>query len=105
MRIKAKVERERVDGLPAALAALERRGGELERQARVPATGGKLVRRYEPVQQVFGRVELAGPKGLRAGIDIRGDGSVEAFIGRIRRRLVRQDDGESAYEALRRVLR
>ncbi len=104
VRMKAKVERERAGDLSVALEALERRGRELEGRARVPAAGGTLVRRFEPVQQVFGRLELVGPKGLRAGIDVRGDGSVEAFTGRVRRRLVRQENGESAYDALRRVL-
>ncbi len=105
MRVKARVERERADDLEGALTALEGRGRELATQARVPAAGGKLVRRFEPVQQVFGRVELSGPKRLRAGIDVRGDGSVEAFTGRVRRMLVRQQGDESPYDALRRALR
>jgi len=105
VRIKAKVERERAEDLDAALAALEARGRELAAEARVPSTGGTLVRRFEPVQQVLGRLELAGPKGLRAGIDVRGDGSVEAFTGRIRKQLVRQEGDESAYDALRRAVR
>jgi hypothetical protein len=53
---------------------------------------------------VVGRLELSGPGGLRAGVDVRGDGSSEAFTGRLRRRVVAQRDGESAYEALRREL-
>jgi hypothetical protein len=105
VRIKAKVERVRADHLDEALAALEGRGRELAEQARIPSAGGALLRRFEPVQQVFGRLELSGPRRLRAGIDVRGDGSVEAFTGRIRRKLVRQEDDESAYDALRRVLR
>ena len=104
VRIKGRVERERAEGLEEALSALEGRGRELSRQARLPAAGGKLTRRFEPVQQVFGRLELSGPNGLRGGIDVRGDGSVEAFTGRVRRKLVRQEEGESAYDALRREL-
>ncbi len=104
VRVKAKVDHERAGDLQGALALVEQRGRRLAAQAREPARGGTLLRRFDPVQQVFGRIELSGPRGLRAGVDVRGDGSVEAFTGRLRRRLVRQEGEESPYEALRRVL-
>lgn len=103
-RIGGKVERERAEELEAALAALERRGRDLESSSRAKPAGGGLMRRFEPVQQVLGRIELSGPGRVRAGVDVRGDGSSEAFTGRVRRTLVRQQDGESPYDALRRVL-
>lgn len=99
-----KVERQRFGELREALAALERRGRELQREARSRPLGGRLVRRFDPVQQVVARLELAGPSRLRAGVDVRGDGSSEAFTGRVRRQLVEQRRGESPYDALRRTL-
>jgi hypothetical protein len=103
-RAGAKVRKEHFGHLESALAAIEREGRELAQSADGRPEGGRLIRRLEPVQIVLGRVELAGPRGLRAGVDVRGDGSSEAFIGRLRRQLVEQRRGESAYDALRRAL-
>jgi hypothetical protein len=100
-----KVTRERYAELEDAIGAVEARGRELERGADARAVGGGLIRRIEPVQQVVARLELSGPGRLRAGVDVRGDGSSEAFTGRVRRRLVEQRKGEDAYGALRRALR
>jgi hypothetical protein len=99
-----RVARERYSELDAALEAIEKTGRELEGTADAGARGGTFFRRIEPVQQVVARLELSGPGRLRAGVDVRGDGSSEAFTGRVRRRLVEQEGRESAYDALRRVL-
>jgi hypothetical protein len=104
IRHGARVERERYGDLDAALGAIEERGRELERTANTRTRGGTIIRKIEPVQQVIARLELAGPGRLRAGLDVRGDGSSEAFTGRVRRRLVDQRNSESAYDALRRAL-
>ena len=61
-------------------------------------------REFEPVHQVAARAEVNGPRRLRAGIDLRGDGSAEAWTGRVVRRLVELQPGEDAYAALRRVV-
>jgi hypothetical protein len=105
VRTGPKVRRERFETLADALAAMEREGRALEAGADAPAVGGFLMRRLEPVQQVVGRLQLAGPGRLRAGVDVRGDGSSEAFTGRVRRRLLEHRRRESAYDALRRALR
>jgi hypothetical protein len=103
-RSGAKVRKQRHDGLVAALAALERIAAELADGASARPVGGTLIRRLEPVQRVVGRVELSGPGRMRAGVDVRGDGSTEAYTGRVRRRLVERRRRESAVDSLRRVL-
>ncbi len=90
------------DGLDDALDLVER-----EARALAAGPGRRTVdlraRRFTPEQQVAGRVELSGP-GIRAGVDVRGDGAAEAWTGRIRRRLVEQQERETPYAALRRAL-
>jgi hypothetical protein len=105
VRRGAKVERERFGELAPALKAIESRGRELEGEAPRLAVGGRVAQRFAPVQQVVARLELRGPGRLRAGVDVRGDGSSEGYTGRVRREVVEQHRGESAYDALRRALR
>ena len=104
IRTGPRVERRRFDDLGAALHELEARGRELEQAADGRAIDLKL-RRFEPVQRVTARLELSGPGRLRAGVDVRGDGSSEAYTGLLRRQVVEQRPGESPYDALRRALR
>jgi hypothetical protein len=102
VRRRGATARERFPSLPEALAALEARLDELtpgERRGREHA----LTRGLAPVEQVALRGEVAGP-GVRGGVDVRGDGSAEAFTGRWRRVLVEREPGETAYDALRRAL-
>jgi len=103
VRRRGATDRDRFESLDEALVALEDRLDDLVRPARRGAEQG-LGREYAPVMQVAVRGEIAGPGGLRGGVDVRGDGSAEAYTGRIRRRLVERGSGETAYEALRRAL-
>jgi len=93
--------------LSEALDALELRARALEVTARRAPVDFK-VRRFEPVAQVAARVEVSGPgrlwPTLHGGVDIRGDGSAEAYVGRARRRLVAEEPGATAYAALRAAL-
>ncbi|MEX2252843.1 MAG: hypothetical protein WD649_01715 [Thermoleophilaceae bacterium] len=105
IRRTGKVERERFDALSAALDRIEQRGRELAGEADAGTIDLKLTRKFDPVQQVVARLELAGPRRLRAGVDVRGDGSAESYRGRLRRALIEQLGGETAYDALRRTLK
>ncbi|HXS45140.1 MAG TPA: hypothetical protein VN751_10970 [Solirubrobacteraceae bacterium] len=103
VRRRGATERRRFDALSEALDALESAVDALAPGERRP-TERALARDVAPVAQVAVRAEIAGPRGLRGGVDLRGDGSTEAFTGRVRRRLVERRPGETAYEALRRAL-
>jgi hypothetical protein len=107
VRSGPKVKKRSFTELGSALDALEERARELSGSAPGQTFDAK-IRRFEPAQQVVARLEVSGPErflaSVRAGIDVRGDGSVEAYRGRVQRELVQQRPGESAYDALRRVL-
>lgn len=104
VRDGSRVSRKRFDALEPALEELEERGRALQQGANAKTVDLKLARKFEPVQQVVARLELSGPGRLRAGVDVRGDGSAEAYTGRVKRTLIEQDKRESAYDALRRAL-
>ena len=102
VRRRGVTTRERFASLAEALAALEARLDDLAPGERRDRERG-LVGDIEPVAQVALRGEVAG-RGVRGGIDVRGDGSAEAFTGRWRRVLVEREAGETAHDALRRAL-
>jgi len=103
IRSGPRVERLGAASLDAALDLIEERARTLARTSRRRPVELRL-KTFEPVQQVAHRLELRGERGLRAGVDVRGDGSVEAWTGRLRRQVVLQEQGEDAYAALRRTL-
>ncbi len=102
VRAGPRVERHGFGDREAALAELEARARSLAEGAHGRRIDLK-VRQFEPVAQVVARLALTGPGRLRMGIDVRGDGSVEAYTGVVRRQVIEQCPGESAYDALARA--
>ncbi len=103
VRSGARVQRHEAPTLAAALARLEAEAQAVElgpRRETVDLRG----RTFTPREQVAARIALRGPGRLRAGVDVRGDGFVEAWTGGWRRSAVPLAPGESAYDALQRVL-
>jgi hypothetical protein len=102
-----RVGHKRYESLGETVDAMERELDEL-----VPTAKRRAVqvpgKRFDAARQVAVRAEVAGPGGWgtrpRGGVDMRGDGSLEAYTGRLRRRLVELAPGETAYEGLRRAL-
>jgi hypothetical protein len=109
-RAGPKVKRSSFDDVDGALEALESRGRELAKAGAggIGSSVNVKYKRFEPQQRVVARLEVAGPErfvpSVRVGVDVRGDGSVEAFRGRVRREVISEKRGESPYAALRRVL-
>ena len=102
-----KVSRQKFDSLDAALAALEERAKEI--RAAGPLRPRKMIREFEPADQVAGRAEIAAGggflrRGTEAGVDVMGDGRFVAFAGGVRR--AELDPGQDGpFEAVRRALR
>jgi hypothetical protein len=107
VRAGPKVERSSYDRLEDALDALEERARALAEDATGRTVDVKF-RRFEPEEQVVARIELSGPQRLvprvRAGVDVHGDGSTEAYLGRVTRDVVAPGKGDTTNRALRRAL-
>src|SRR4051812_7268885 len=98
LRHGPKVTKRRFDSLDAALDGLQQAIDDAGPQRL--GTARAFAREIEPVAQVGVRAEVAGPQRFFAkvngGVDLRGDGSPEAFTGRVNRAVVERRDGESA---------
>ena len=99
------VAREQFDDLDAAVAELRRCAEE------VRAEGGlkqvSALRDFEPADQVQARLEISGRGILRpptAGIDVRGDGSMVAFSGSVRRQQIEPSGDQTVFEVVRSAL-
>jgi hypothetical protein len=107
IRVGSNVTRRRVPTLDDAIDVLELELRSLGDRA-LRKTAKAFVREVAPVAQVSARGELSGPGRLRpavrAGVDVRGDGSFEAYTGKVHRDVIEQERRESAFDALRRVL-
>lgn len=97
---------------PASIDELFTRTGELLVECVASAPGGEVkapFRNYDAIEVVHGRIELSIADGrfgskTRGGIDVRRDGSAEAFLGRTSRSVIESRPGENLVDALRREL-
>jgi hypothetical protein len=107
VRAEAQVGHLRFQSLEPALDALRQRIDELAQSTAEDPRGTRL-RRYAPEEQVVARIELSGPQRrlprVHAGIDVRGDGSTVAYVGRVRRHALGIGPDEDAIAALRRAI-
>jgi len=105
VRAGGRVEHQHFEDLERALGALGSRMSELANLTTEHPARTRL-RKYAPEDQVVARVELSGPQrrlaDVHAGIDVRGDGSTEAYVGQVRRRALDVGPDEDVVAALRR---
>jgi hypothetical protein len=87
-----KIDHERAESLDEAIEIAKRYVRGSRRRDAVEAIG----RRYEAEDLVAVRIELKGPGG-RGGLDVRGDGGLIAWTGRVFRTVL---EGDDPYEAL-----
>lgn len=103
-----KVSRHRCDSVAEGVAVAREQAHQLSERAHARPVH-VLARKLKPVEQVVGRIEVSVSEGRigrprKAGVDVRGDGSLEAYSGGITRRVLEAPPGESVFEALARVL-
>jgi hypothetical protein len=107
IRVGPRITRSRHGAIAAAIDELERELTTLGPAGR-RETARALAREVLPEGQVSARGELSGPNRLapriQAGADVRGDGSIQAYRGKVNRELIERRGGETAFDALRRVL-
>lgn len=108
LRCGPRVERDGFDSPVAALDALEQRLDALSAAGATRGTIDLRVRTFTPVAQVVARAEVSGPgrwrPAVRGGVDLRGDGSLEAYVGRAQKALLAPENHESCFDALRRAI-
>lgn len=107
VREGSQVTRQRFAAPDELFEAVERISEEMsDRADRQPVKS--MFRDYEAIELVHGRVEVSIATGRfkhrRGGVDVRRDGSIEAYVGRTNRTVVEPTPGETIPQALRREL-
>ncbi|MFT3863957.1 MAG: hypothetical protein QM729_06770 [Solirubrobacterales bacterium] len=104
VRAGAEVEHEGFDDLDTAVAAM--REAALRIRAEAPPKKA-LLSKFEPRDQVQGRLELSGRGLLRkpvAGVDVRGDGAFVPYRGGLRREELDPSGHDTPFDLVRETL-
>ena len=79
----------------------------LDIRAEGPPKTAKVLRKFEPKDQVTARLELAGRGLVRkpvAGVDVRGDGSFVPYRGGMRREELDPSGHDTPFDTVRETL-
>jgi hypothetical protein len=105
VRSGAEVDHEGFDDLGEAVARMRERA--LAIRAEGPPKAAKIVRKFEPKDQVTARLELSRGGFLRkqaAGVDVRGDGSFNPYQGGLRREELDPSGHDTPFDLVRETL-
>jgi hypothetical protein len=105
VRAGAEVDHEAFDDLDAAVAAMRERA--LRIRAEGPPKTAKIMRKFEPKDQVTARLELSRGGFLRkqvAGVDVRGDGTFVPYRGGVRREELDPSGYDTPFDPVRETL-
>lgn len=105
VRAGADVDHAKFDDLDEAVAAM--REWALKVRAEGPPKTAKLVKTFEPKDQVQARLELSTGGLFRrtvAGIDVRGDGTFMPFAGGVRREELDPTAHDTPFDLVRETL-
>jgi hypothetical protein len=76
-------------------------------RAEGPVESASMLRRFEPEDQVYARLQLSGRGWLRkpvAGVDVRGDGNFVPFRGGVTREELDPTEHGTPFDAVRETL-
>ena len=105
VRNSGAVDHEGFDDIGEAVARMRERA--LAIRAEGPPKTAKIVRKFEPKDQVTARLELSRGSFLRkeaAGIDVRGDGTFTPYRGGMRREELDPSGHETPFDLVRETL-
>ena len=100
-----RVARRRFADLDTAVASLRDDAQAIAASGRLGPVEG--FREYEPGERVRARLQLSTGwllRGREAGVDVMGDGRLIPYGGAVRRQPLEPMDGETEFDAVRRVL-
>jgi hypothetical protein len=105
VRHGSEVSHQRFGELGEAVAAMRERA--IAIRAEGPGEGASMLRRFEPQDQVYARLQLSGKGWLRrpvAGVDVRGDGTFMPFRGGVTREELDPASYSTPFDAVRETL-
>jgi hypothetical protein len=105
VRSGAEVEHEAFDDVDAAVARMRERA--LAIRAEGPPKTAKVLRKFEPRDQVTARLELSHGGFLRkraAGVDVRGDGTFTPYRGGLKREELDPSGHDTPFDLVRETL-